>query len=195
MSEVDTVRREFVQLWGSMAAFWGISPTTAKVHSWLLSTTQPVDTDEIMEALEMSRGAVSMACRELRDWGLIFSEKEPGARRVTYRPATDPEKVIKNILEKRKRREWDPILEGLREWIPRLESDPSPEAGVIRARMESLESLVARADAIVEIFLEEGLVGRLGLKLLKNVARDRSGGKTKMEPESTRTGELVLEES
>ncbi len=195
MSEVDVVRREFVQLWGSMAAFWGISPTTAKVHSWLLSTTHPADTDEIMDALEISRGAVSMACRELRDWGLLFSEKEPGARRVTYRPATDPEKVIKNIIEKRKRREWDPILEGFREWIPRLGNDPSPEAAAVRARLESLESLVARADAIVEVFLKEGLVGRLGLKLLRNVSRDKSAGKATMEPESTKVEELILEES
>jgi len=195
MSEIDVVRREFVQLWGSMAAFWGISPTTAKVHSWLLAATEPADADEIMEALEMSRGAVSMACRELRDWGLIFSEKEPGARRVTYRPATDPEKVIKNIIERRKHREWDPILEGFREWIPRLLSDPSPEAAVVRARMESLESLVAQADTIVEIFLKEGLLGRLGLKLLRNVARDKSAAKTTKAPESTLVEELILEES
>ncbi len=53
MSEIDLVRREFVQLWGSMAAFWGISPTTAKVHSWLLSTPHSVDTNEIMEALDL----------------------------------------------------------------------------------------------------------------------------------------------
>ncbi len=171
-SQVETVRQAFVQLWGSMGAFWGIAPTTARVYSWLLSHAEPADADEIMHGLEMSRGAVSMACRDLREWHLIFPEKAPGSRRVTYRPATDLEKVIRNIVEIRKRREWDPILESLREWIPVLEADPSPEAQVFHQRLESLESLIALTDSMVDVFLKGGLLGRVGLKMLVRAARD-----------------------
>ena len=174
MSEVETVRQAFVQLWGSMGPFWGISPTTARVYSWLLSRAEPAGADEIMHGLEMSRGAVSMACKDLREWHLIFPEKALGSRRVTYRPATDLEKVIRNIVEIRKRREWDPVLESLREWIPRLEADPSTEAAVFRERLESLESLVALTDSMVDAFLKGGLLGRVGLKLLVKAARDDS---------------------
>ena len=35
------VREAFVQLWGSLGPFWGIAPTTARVHSWLLSRSGP----------------------------------------------------------------------------------------------------------------------------------------------------------
>jgi DNA-binding transcriptional regulator GbsR (MarR family) len=169
-SEVETVRDAFVQLWGSMGPFWGISPTTARIYSWLLSRAEPADTDEIMEGLEMSRGAVSMACRELREWHLVFAEKAPGSRRVTFRPATDLEKVIRNIVQIRKRREWDPVLENLREWIPRLERDPSSDAAIFRERLEALESLVALTDSMVEVFLKGGMLGRVGLKLLVKAA-------------------------
>lgn len=174
--KVEDVRQAFVQLWGSMGPFWGISPTTARVHSWLLSRAEPADTDDIMQGLEMSRGAVSMACRDLREWHLIFPEKAPGSRRVTYRPATDLEKVIRNIVELRKRREWDPILESLREWIPLLEADPEPEAQVFRQRLESLESLIALTDSMVESFLKGGLMGRVGLKMLVRAARREASG-------------------
>lgn len=166
--ELDAVRRDFIQLWGAMAPFWGISPTTARVYSWLLSRDATADADEIMHGLELSRGAISMACRELRDWGLIHPEKEPGSRRITYRPATDLEKVIKNIVGTRKRREWDPILEKLRELIPRLADDPSPDAAVFRSRLEAIEALVTRADKVIESFLKGGMVSRIGLKLLAN---------------------------
>ncbi|MCP3964545.1 MAG: hypothetical protein GY719_42495 [bacterium] len=186
MSEVETVRQAFVQLWGSMGPFWGISPTTARVYSWLLSRAEPADADEIVQGLEMSRGAVSMACKELREWHLIFPEKAPGSRRVTYRPATDLEKVIRNIVEIRKRREWDPVLESLREWIPLLEADPSPEAEVFRERLESLESLVALTDSMVNVFLKGGLLGRFGLKMLVKAARDEPRHETPDE-------ELVLQ--
>lgn len=175
MSEVETVRQAFVQLWGSMGPFWGISPTAARVYSWLLSRAEPAHADEMVEGLEMSRGSVSMACRELREWHLILPEKVPGSRRVTYRPATDLEKVIRNIVEIRKRREWDPVLESLREWIPRLEADPSPDAAVFRRRLESLESLIGLTDSMVQVFLRGGMVGKLGLKMLVKAARDDVG--------------------
>ena len=174
MSQVDTVREAFVQLWGSLGQFWGISPTTARVHSWLLSRAEPADTDEIMAGLEMSRGAVSMACRELREWHLIQAEKAPGSRRVTFSPATDLEKVVRNIVQIRKRREWDPVLEHLREWIPELERDPSPDAKVLRRRLEALEALVGLADSMVEVFLKGGLLGRVGLRLLVKAAGEEA---------------------
>lgn len=178
MSPLDTVRDNFVQLWGAMGPFWGISPTTARVYSWLLSRSEPADTDEIMQGLEMSRGAVSMACRELREWHLVMPEKVAGSRRVTFQPATDLEKVIRNIVQIRKRREWDPILESLKEWIPELAKDPSEDAAVFRQRLVSIEAMIAVMDSMVEVFLKGGLVGKVGLKLLVDAARnERSRGK------------------
>lgn len=179
MNELEKVREGFVQLWGAMGPFWGISPTTARVYSWLLSRTEPADTDEIMHGLEMSRGAVSMACRELREWHLIEPEKVPGSRRSMFRPATDLEKVIRNIVQIRKRREWDPVLENLREWIPKLAEDPSEDAAIFRHRLESFESLIAMMDSMIEVFLKGGLVGKLGLKLLvKAASHDMAEGAT-----------------
>ena len=176
MSEIDTVRESFVQLWGAMGSFWGISPTGAKVYAWLMSRTEPADSEEIMEGLELSRGAVSMACKELREWHLIEVEKAPGCRRTSFRPATDLEKVIRNIVQIRKRREWDPILEHLREWIPLLEADPSPEADRFRRRLESLEGLISLTDSMVEMFLKGGLVSRIGLKALIKASRSDTSG-------------------
>ncbi|MEM1181432.1 MAG: hypothetical protein AAGM22_24020, partial [Acidobacteriota bacterium] len=171
MNDFDSVRESFVQLWGSMGPFWGISPTAARVYAWLMSRTEVADSEEIMAGLELSRGAVSMACRELRDWHLIDVGKSPGSRRSHYSPATDLEKVVRNIVQIRKRREWDPILEHLREWIPRLEEEESPDAEIFRRRLESLESLVGLADSMVEMFLKGGLLSKVGLKLLVDASR------------------------
>ena len=185
---LESVREAFVQLWGAMGPFWGISPTTARVYSWLLSRAEPADTEEIMQGLEMSRGSVSMACRELRDWHLIVPEKAPGSRRVTHHVATDLEKVIRNIVQIRKRREWDPVLESLREWIPRLETDTSPDAAVLRRRLEAFESLITLMDSMIEVFLKGGMVGKLGLKLLVSAARNGASA-TEKSPTKTSPSE------
>lgn len=170
MGSVADVRHAFVELWGAMGPFWGISPTTARVYSWLLSRADPADAEEIMEGAGLSRGSVSMACRELREWGLVVPERDPHGRRALWRPTTDPEKVVRRIVEIRKRREWDPILENLRDWIPRLDAIGDPDATIFRERLVQLEALVALADQMVDVFLRGGTVSRLGLSFLVRAA-------------------------
>lgn len=177
MSDLQSAREAFVQLWGSMGPFWGVPPTTARVYGWLISKKEPASADEIVAGLAMSRGAVSMACRELRDWGLVHLERDAGARRILYRPETDLEKAIRNIVQARKRREWDPILAHLREWIPKLEAERSAEAAVFRERLKAIESLVATADSMAESFLKGGLVQKLGLKVLVAAASKKQRGR------------------
>jgi len=179
MNNTDTVRREFVQLWGTMGPFWGISPAAARTYGWLLSRRDAATADEMMEGLDMSRGAVSMACRELRDWGLVILGKESGSRQLSYRPETDLERAMRNIVQARKRREWDPILERMREWIPKLEAERSAEAQVFRDRLNAIESLVGMVDAMADSFLKGGMLPSLGLKYLVASARKKSAKRSK----------------
>jgi len=179
MNQTELVRNRFVQLWGSMGTFWGVSPAAARVYGWLISNKDPETADSIMEGLEMSRGAVSMACRELRDWGLVSLEKVSGTRQASYLPETDLEKAMRNIVAARKRREWDPILEKLREWIPELESERSSDAQVFRDRLKSIESLVGMVDSMAESFLKGGVVQSLGLKVLVAAAGKKSAKRRK----------------
>jgi DNA-binding transcriptional regulator GbsR (MarR family) len=164
--ELAAVRSAFVELWGRMATFWGVTAGAARVHGYLLSRGEAADAEEIGAALAMSRGAVSMAVRELADWGLVHPRKEPGARKVLYAPEVELERAVRSIVATRKRREWDPILEHLREWIPQLERERGAEAAAFRRRLEEIEAAVALADQFAEVFLKGGIVRQLGLKAL-----------------------------
>lgn len=171
MDTVDSVRESFVQLWGALGTFWGVSPTTARVFGWLLSRREPGAAEDIMSGLDLSRGAVSMACRELREWGLVTPEKVPGSRRVVYRPETDLEKVTRHVVQVRKQREWDPILEHLRDWIPVLEQHDSEDAAAFLERLKELEAFVSLADSMAEAILKEGSVSNFGLKVLAGAVK------------------------
>jgi DNA-binding transcriptional regulator GbsR (MarR family) len=170
----DEIQREFIQLWARMSKFWGISSGTARVYAWLLAHANGGDTDEIMAGLDMGRGTVSMACKELREWGLILSEPMAGGRRTRHHVEADLGKVIRNIIQQRKRREWDPILESLRAWIPRLEEERSPEGAVFRERLRAIEACLGLADSMARTFLEGGTLARVDLgKLVQRVAPRR----------------------
>ena len=107
-----------------------------------------------------------MACRELRAWSLIVSEPVPGQRRMRHQVVTDLGRVIRSIILRRKRREWDPILEQARGWIPRLEGDRSPNAAVFRERLKAIESCLAMADSMVQLFLDGETLPDVQLKKL-----------------------------
>ncbi len=168
---LENVRTELGLLWARLGPFWGISPATARVHALLLSTADPLDGETIADMLEMSRGAVSMACRDLADWGLVHSERQAGSRRVTYRVEEDPEKVIRGIVATRKRREWNPIAEAVGGWNAELVGDRSADASALRSRLAELEGLMGLIDSTAATFLDGGLIPRLGLKALVKSAR------------------------
>ncbi len=174
MSEVDAVRDDFVALWARLAGFWGISPSAARVHAWLLGEEEPVGAERLMEALDMSRGAVSMAARELADWGLVEARPVGGSRRVDFVAVVDLERVVRGIVRTRKRREWDPILDEVGAFLPRLAGDRSTEAAVLRDRLRRIEGVVRFVDDLAESFLKGGALSRLGLKAVVAAAERKS---------------------
>lgn len=163
---IRAVRAEFVALWERLAGFWGVSPSAGRVYGHLLSRGERCSAEELMAELKLSRGAVSMACGELVEWGLIVAERELGERRTLWRAEDDLEKVARSIVAARKRREWDPILASLRAWIPELERERGTDAKAFRARLERIEGVVALADGMATAFLEGGALQALGLKAL-----------------------------
>lgn len=171
MAVSDEVRAELIDLWGRLGRFWGISASTSRVYAWLLAREDAEATESIMAGLKLSRGAVSMATTELLDWGLVLAERDPGSRRTRYRVESDLARVIRNIVRTRKRREWDPLLEKVREWIPRLEGDRSGRGGPLLARLRTLERSVAMADSMASLFLEGGKLTDLGLHAIVAAAR------------------------
>lgn len=176
MTDLEEVQDGLVELWGRLAPFWGVAPTTARVHGWLLGREEPVDGQALADGLGTSRGAVSMACRELVEWGLVLSQRPSGSRRVLYRAETDLERAIRGILATRKRREWDPLAEHLAHWRDLLAADRSRPVAELRRRLTQLEGVVSLADRTAATFLKGGVLPRLGLRALVAAAgrrRDR----------------------
>jgi HTH-type transcriptional regulator, glycine betaine synthesis regulator len=103
----------FVATWGQMAGAWGISRTMAEVHALLFITGQPMNTDEIMERLQISRGNASMSLRALLDWGIVQRSHKRGDRKEYFSAEQDVWGLFRAIVRERKKREIDPLLASL----------------------------------------------------------------------------------
>ena len=129
----------FVLEWGRMSSSWGINRTMAQIHALLFVTGKPLEVNDIMDRLQISRGNASMNLRELMDWGIVRRFRQPGDRKDTYFSETDPYQMFLRVVRERKRRELDPTADAIREVLGKLpESDPSEDVQGLRTRLAAL---------------------------------------------------------
>lgn len=134
---------EFVLLWGEMASHWGINRTMAQIHALLYASERPLDTDEIMERLQISRGNANMNLRALVDWNLVRKTHQLGSRKDFFVAETDVWTITTTIIEERQRREIKPVQRALDAVATDLRSDSAPT--------EAEAALADRIDALVDI--------------------------------------------
>lgn len=108
-------KQQFIQSWGSLATQWGINKTMSQVHALLMATPGPINQDEIMEQLNISRGNVNMNIRELINWGLVERVILPGERKEYFTAEKDIWKVARQVIKERKKRELDPLIKTLQQ--------------------------------------------------------------------------------
>jgi len=154
---------QFVLLWGEMASAWGINKTMSQIHALLYAESEPLDTDTIMETLEISRGNANMNLRRLLDWELILKTSYPGDRKDYYSAETDVWKIVSTIIRERQQREIAPIRENLEKCVETLESGglEDKESREFKVRienyMEFLEMFERFTDALLPYINKKNL--------------------------------------
>jgi DNA-binding transcriptional regulator GbsR (MarR family) len=143
--ELQQAKNQFVQLWGNFGTQWGINRSMAQIHALLMVSEGPMSTDEIMEALQISRGNANMNIRDLVAWNLIYKETITGDRKEFFRAEKDMWEVAKRIVRERKRRELEPLQQQLAE-LKKVEQ--SYESISFLATVESVDRIVGRLDSM-----------------------------------------------
>ena len=113
---------QFVLLWGEMASAWGINRTMAQIHALLYAESDPLDTDTIMDRLDISRGNANMNLRNLVNWQLIHKVHFKGKRKDYYTAEKDVWEIVATIVRERQQREVVPIRENLEQCLAFFEA-------------------------------------------------------------------------
>lgn len=154
----------FVEFWGQMASDWGINRTMARVYALLYCAARPLNTDDIMERLQISRGSANMNLRSLVDWDIVEKTTVSGSRKDHYVAETDVWKVTARIIEERERREVRPVREQLKAVAEGL----VPDGETLEDRPEADQKLHRRLRNLIELMeMFEGMSEAL-LPLVKN---------------------------
>jgi len=151
---IRAAQDRFIESWGRMGSAWGISRTMAEVHALLYITGEPLNTDDVMDRLNISRGNASMTLRSLTDWGIVHRSHKRGDRKEYFRAEDDIWVMFKTIARERKKRELDPIVTSLFDIRDMTQdepasADPAADASDDAARAERHN---ARLDAMLDFF-------------------------------------------
>lgn len=144
-AKLERAREEFVTQWGIMGTQWGINRTMAQIHALLMTAPDVLSTDEVMDALEISRGNAHTNLKELVGWGLIRIVTKKGERKEFFEAEKDVWEIFRRVARERKRREIDPALETLRSCKSATADLSSSEAKMFHNQMEQLEDFVSFA--------------------------------------------------
>lgn len=147
-------KAQFIQAWGLLGAQWGINRTMAQIHALLLIAPEPMSAEEIMEALDISRGNANMNVRELMNWGIVEKVLVPGERKEFFVAEKDIWKVGTAIARERKKRELDPVLKVLLQ-LSKIDGDQKDKhVKAFRETMQNIQKFAHQTDAALNAFIK-----------------------------------------
>jgi len=137
MEKLSPVATKFILHWGEMGTRWGINRTVAQIHALLFLSPNPLNAEQIADALSVARSNVSTSLRELQGWGIVKIVHVLGDRRDHFESVKDVWELFRQVLDERKRREVDPTLTILRDCVIEAEKAGKDET-YARARLADL---------------------------------------------------------
>ncbi len=162
---------QFILLWGEMASAWGINKTMAQIHALLYAEADPLDTDAIMDQLDISRGNANMNLRNLLQWQLVHKVHFKGNRKDFYTAEKDVWTIVSTIIRERQQREVAPIRENLNKTLDLLEETESlsDEEKAFRERIENFTEFLEMFERFTEALLP--YINKKKLKFLKHLVK------------------------
>ena len=140
MTTLTPLVRAFVGHFGEMGSRWGVNRTVGQIYALIFVSPQPLHAEQIAEALEFSRGNVSMGLKELQAWRLVRLRHLPGDRREYFEAPADAWEVFQTLAEERRRREIEPTLSMLRNAL--LEQPTTEADRIAQERMRGMHDLI-----------------------------------------------------
>jgi DNA-binding transcriptional regulator GbsR (MarR family) len=119
----------------------------AQIQALLMISEEPLNTDQMMERLAISRGNAHGGIKDLVNWGLAQKVHLKGERKDFYQTVKDPWRIFTIVARERHRREIQPLLEILRQCQTRAEGMEGDEAALFFRQIKSLTDFTALAES------------------------------------------------
>jgi DNA-binding transcriptional regulator GbsR (MarR family) len=146
--KLEEAKQQFIDTWGALGSEWGINKSVAQVHALLLSSSNPISTDEIMETLVISRGNANMSIRQLIDYGIVYKKHIAGDRKEYFVAEKEVLKWAMKIAIMRKKKELDPVMDILKEITVATEKETTDDGKEFHNTVKEIQELTDQLEKI-----------------------------------------------
>lgn len=144
-------RDALIQALGRQSAFWGLGRTAGEMYAVLYLSPEPVSLEELAQRLNVTKGNVSVAVRQLEQLGMVRRSWQKGDRRVFFEAEADLWKIAHSVLGLRHKPEFDQSFVLVEESARLAEqAEPSVERDTVMERLKSLQEFYRLLDSVVE---------------------------------------------
>jgi len=150
---------------GAVIEAWGFKHNHGRVWALLYLRGAPLSAPAIGEELDLSKGAVSMALRELEGWGVLQRVRLRGERSWHFVAENDFMAMVRRVVEQREAKLVSHVASELR--AAEAEALAAGEAAREAAeRVGRLRALAGLVEAALVLFLESGRLDFAGASRL-----------------------------
>lgn len=150
-------KHNFVQGMSRISHFWGFSKAMGAIYGALYLSPAPLSLDDLVQEVNITKGAVSTNIRSLERLGLVHKHLKVGDRKDYYAAEIDFWKVIKGILREREKTEFDHAINTVGESLELVQScDHKTDAELAefyQERLVTLQSFFNTLDNLVSAVL------------------------------------------
>ncbi len=152
-SRIPPELEDVVNQIGEFIQYWGFKNVHGRIWVHLFLTTTPLDSADLIERLEISKGLVSMSLADLLEYEVIQVTGKSQRGSTLYRANPDVMSVIGNVLRKRERRMLSRISSATR-LLKKLPDNLKAENFLLDERIQSLNAMVETAENSLDGILE-----------------------------------------
>ena len=160
-STLSTASENFVQGLSRISQFWGFPKAMGAIFAVLYLSPTPLSLDELVEQVNVTKGAISTNVRTLERLGMVHQHIVIGERKDYYLAETNFWKIVKTVLREREKSEFDHALRSVDESLeminPPLNQPASPEeaelARFYQQRLQNIQAFFHTVDNLVATFL------------------------------------------
>lgn len=154
VENMSDAKNHFIQGMSRIADFWGMPKAMGVIYGCIYLSSSPVSLDEMVDQSGLSKGSVSTNVRVLERLQMVRQEFRPGDRKDYYVAEPDLWRVVRGILEQRRKVEFSSALSSVNESLAMLDveessSDNPHEIVFQRERIRQMESFFRMLDKVV----------------------------------------------
>lgn len=137
---------------GNFMQYWGFKKIHGRIWVHLYTASRPLDTEELMKRLEVSKGLMSLAMRELLTHSVIKQTSTGKHGTVFYTANEDLQGVIFNVLKKREAQTLIATKEIL-EKLAKLKPVELEKSNLDSQKIQTVLELTSSASELLNVFL------------------------------------------